>query len=795
MKNLKNLKKNRNNKGFSFVMVIVSIGVVAILIAVVLLLAYQNYKMKVTGLRSEDNFYSAEQVLDEIKAGLQGDMSSSVSDAYSYVMEHYTDTDGQDGVRNWYFQTQYVDDLYDTLLKEGSSGEYDLAYISQYVLQGSPGEAAAAAAPADGESVSPGCLVEYADGSKVELLCSVSGAAVIDDEGSLVSGEKPLEYSYNKGVTINGLTVKYTNAQGYLSVISTDLVLGIPAINFTQTATSPDLLSYALIADTGLEVSGNLGGRSTIDGNAYAGVLNIDNANLTIKADDYLIVKDGINVKASSTNNEELAKENYHFVHEGGALWTDGITLDGATLSMDGDIYVRDDLTLNGKESIAAVAGKYLGYSNPQLLNDFTNEADTSSAIIVNGRKSVLDLKNLDALLLAGNGYVDIGGSASEYFSNAGSGTVRMGESIAIKSNQLAYLAPADAIRISNGVIAQSGNPLGVKVKAGYELSDLSIYLNTQITLPELGGKSLRDLGIDADDCQPYVVQGAASDGTLTIYVYMNLDAEKASKYFDARYGSDTEKYAKIYLPAVADADKFEDVFDKSMSSMDRLDLNGNIANVASHNLKESDVQQEILGYQNAFKALTRKLILNYSVLSRTEETGTLYTNLINETELKNFLASRPGKKAVFRTPVTEMDAILIDNEGGSAYCPSEDVAEENDNIRLIIATGDVHVKEDFQGLIIAKGEVKINGVNAKITAVPEEAAAVFQCIYSTGFNADGTRTQMEDNNGKVVSPMSYFNEGEQYLLNGIASGYVSGTLGDQINLADFIQFENWQKQ
>lgn len=778
MKNLKNLKKNRNDKGFSFVMVIVAIGVVAILIAVVLLLAYQNYKMKMTGLKSEDNFYSAEQVLDEIKAGLQGDMSSSVSDAYSYVMEHYTETEGQDGVRNWYFQTQYVDDLYGTLLKDGTNGEYDLAYISNYVLQGSPGEASAAAAPADGEGVTPGYMVEYTDGSKVELLCAVSNVAVVDDEGSLVAGEKPLEFSYSKGITLNGLTVKYTNAQGYLSVISTDLVLGIPSINFTQTATSPDLLSYAMIAEEGLELSNNLGGRSVIDGNTYAGVLNIDNANLTVKADDYLVVKDGINITTSATTNEELAKENYHFVHEGGALWTDGITLDGATLRMDGDIYVRDDLTLNGKESIASVAGKYLGYSNPKLLNDFTNEADTSSAIIVNGRKSVIDFKDLDALLLAGNGYVDIDGTASDYFEN--DKAVRMGESIAIKSNQLAYLAPAEAIRVSKGIVTQSGNPMGVIAEG--ELSELSVYLNTQIPLEELGGKSLRELGIDADDCQKYIVQEAAADGTLTIYVYMDLDAEKASAYFEARYGSDTEKYAKIYLPSVADADDFKDVFDRNMSSMDRLDINGNIANVANHNLEERDVQQEILGYQNAFKALTKKLILTYSVLTDAEknESSTLYSNLVNETALKNFLVSKAGKKAVFRTPVTEMDAILIDGD----YT----VTSADENVRFIVATGNVDVTADFQGLIVAKGTVTVSG-GANITAVPEETAAVFQCIYGTD------KAEVKDNSGAIVSPMSYFNEGEQYLLNGIASGYVSGTLGDQINLADYIQFENWKKQ
>lgn len=791
MKNLKELKKNSNNKGFSFVLVIVSIGVVAMLIAVVLLLAYQNYKMKVTGLKSEDNFYSAEQVLDEIKAGLQGDMSSSVSDAYSYVMEHYTETENQDGTRNWYFQTQYVDNLYQTLSKDGATGEYDLAYISNYVLQGRPGEASAVAAPVDDESMAPPkYMVEYKDGSKVELLCAVENQpAAIDDEGTLTPVATPLQFNYSKGVTLKGLTVKYTNAQGYLSVVSTDLVLGIPSINFTQTANSPDLLSYALIANGDVKVENNLGGRSTIEGNAYAGALNITNANLTVKANDYLIVEDGINVTTASTTNNQLGKENYHFVHEGGALWTEDITLDGATTSLDGDIYVRDDLTLNGNESIVSVAGRYMGYSNPQLLNILTNEADDSSAIIVNGRKSVIDFRNLEALLLAGNGYVDLGGADASYFNNdvKNTNSVRMGESIAIKGNQLAYLAPAAAIRVSNGTIVESGNPVTVKVKSGSKLSELSVYLNTQIGLKELGGKSLRDLGIDAGDCQKYVVQKANADGSVNVYVYMNLEASLAAKYFDARYGADTEKYAKIFLPAVANADDFEDAFNKDLSDLDRVAINGNIANVANHNLEKSDVQHEVLGYQNAFKALTKKLILSYSILKEDEkkESASVFTNLIDETEFDKFMAYKSGK-AVFRTPVTEMDALLTSGD----YT----VTAADENVRLIVAKGNVTVNADFQGLIIAKGGVII-APGKNITAVPEETAAVFQCIYSTVTDAEGNKTEMKNVSGDTVSPMTYFKEGEQYLLNGIASGYVSGTLGEQIELSDYIQFENWQKQ
>lgn len=788
MKNLKKWKENSNNRGFSFVLVIVAIGVVSLLIATVLLIAYQNYQMKVTGLKSEDNFYSAEQVLDEIKAGLQTEMSSSVSVAYSYVMEHYTETEDNDAQRNWYFETKYVDNLYQKLCKDAASGEYDLDNLSKYVIQGSPEEVAEGVAVlADDVEKEPGVVVEYKDGSKVELLCEVSASpvAVLAEDGVLAKSEKPLQYSYDKGITLKGLTVKYTNSKGYMSVVSTDLVLGIPELNFTQTVTTPDVLSYAVIADTAMNVgtktSKNAGGGSTIDGNVYAGAIKADNSGLTVKAKDYLIVKDDIDIKANSSGQ-------YHFIYEGGTLWADNIILNGAAARLECDSYIYDDLTLNGTGSVISVAGSYFGYSNPQDMNKSKKVSENSSAIIVNGKDAVIDFREVNELMLAGNGYVDLGkvvsGANDEngYFQNTKEDTVLMGESIAIKSNQLVYLAPASAIRVDNATIVESGNPVTVKLDEKKAVSDLSVYLENRIALRELGGKTLANLGIGSADCQKYVVQKANANGTMTIYVYMKLNAEQAAKYFDARYGEEFEKYAKIYLPAVGDSST---VIGKEISSIGRVDINGNIANAASRNwpeketIKNTDMAKEILGYEDMFEALSSKLIP--SAVTSEEKELSVFSNLVNEEELKKFVQA--GKTKEFVTPVTELRAVLVNG--------NYTVGKADEKVRLIVATGDVNVAEDFEGLIVCGGELTVTS-GASITAVPEETAAVFQCIYDKN-----KEIVLKDasKKGTALSPMSFFKDGEKYLLNGIASGYVAETLGEQIDLNDYIKYENWKKQ
>ena len=54
--------KRNDNRGASFVMVVVAMAIVAVLAVTVLWIALMNLQMKVTDEKNTDNFYSAEGV-------------------------------------------------------------------------------------------------------------------------------------------------------------------------------------------------------------------------------------------------------------------------------------------------------------------------------------------------------------------------------------------------------------------------------------------------------------------------------------------------------------------------------------------------------------------------------------------------------------------------------------------------------------------------------------------------------------------------------------------------------------
>ena len=84
-------KTSKNNNGASLITVIISIGFVAALVSILLMLSLINFKMKKVNAYAKDTFYSAEQVLDEINIGLQRYISDSLSSAYMDVLENYGD--------------------------------------------------------------------------------------------------------------------------------------------------------------------------------------------------------------------------------------------------------------------------------------------------------------------------------------------------------------------------------------------------------------------------------------------------------------------------------------------------------------------------------------------------------------------------------------------------------------------------------------------------------------------------------------------------------------------------------
>ena len=118
--------KRNDNRGASFVMVVVAMAIVAVLAVTVLWIALMNLQMKVTDEKNTDNFYSAEGVLDQICTGLQGDISKAYSAGYTKVMENYSDSSINEAGRQSIFAQEYLKSL---------KGSLALVYSHLHIIQ------------------------------------------------------------------------------------------------------------------------------------------------------------------------------------------------------------------------------------------------------------------------------------------------------------------------------------------------------------------------------------------------------------------------------------------------------------------------------------------------------------------------------------------------------------------------------------------------------------------------------------------------------------------------------------
>ena len=74
--------KKTDNRGAAIVMTIVAIAIISVLAILALWIAYMNYYMKVTDMNATDNFYTAEGVVEQIRIGLQTELSDASGRAY-----------------------------------------------------------------------------------------------------------------------------------------------------------------------------------------------------------------------------------------------------------------------------------------------------------------------------------------------------------------------------------------------------------------------------------------------------------------------------------------------------------------------------------------------------------------------------------------------------------------------------------------------------------------------------------------------------------------------------------------
>ena len=97
MKNTKQYRE-KQTQGFSLITVIIAVSFIGILGMLMLYIAVANFQMKTVDLKGKDSFYTAEQALEEIRAGLIQEAGNALSKAYIQVLETYNENLGNQEV-------------------------------------------------------------------------------------------------------------------------------------------------------------------------------------------------------------------------------------------------------------------------------------------------------------------------------------------------------------------------------------------------------------------------------------------------------------------------------------------------------------------------------------------------------------------------------------------------------------------------------------------------------------------------------------------------------------------------
>ena len=826
MRNNRQVKK-QHNQGFSLFTVIIAVSFVGILGLLILYIALSNFQMKVTDLKGKDSFYTAERALEEIRTGLQEDVGNAMSKAYTQVLEAYnkdsSSTDASmDKLRQADFEKKYISELVSRLQAGNNQNYYSLDHLRGYVD------------------------LKIDESQESLIITNPSGTS-----SELRAVQAAGKNSGESGVLLKNLKVIYVDPKGRAAVIRTDIFLKVPAVEFPTPSTLPDLMNMIVVADKGIICKGTQEQPSTIQGSIYAGLIpaeqisNTENtsiwidsgASLSIDAGDKVVCKGEINVGQNSSFKSET----------GVNLWGQGLNADSVqNVSLLGTTYVADDLTINGKNNNVKIAGNYYGFgSSDSALDDAChfkdlysaaqmNGADLSSAIVVNGKNTTLDLSEAQKVMIAGRNYI-----ASSKI-NTPNGTTNKndiitGESITVKGTQLAYLVPSE-------LLGNKGNPMSYNDYLEWMNPSQNGTLMVDRTTPveAWGGRSLSEIGVDTNEpVQTVFYNDNASGGH--VYFYLNFtDEQNAADFMQMYYQNNPaikqnmDRYLSFYFNQdgnginIKDSDSYlRYVTNGNALSYDGASGEGNLQE-ATDTATEDNVIQEQIGYQNSWYTLNRKMISSYDLMNtevkedeqghvhdETDSSRSVFDNLVNEKKMVEYIQKKGDAgntaanlwKYVFTADkdADGLQAIMYHNGESSTFeekdengtvTSTETIAGANEtleinselakNLRLVVCTGDVTIKSgvEFKGIIMAKGTITLEA-GAKLESSPLEAARVFQAQMNS----------QED--GESMKPQDFFWEGDKYVLgNSTTSGSGNNLNGSTTyNIADCVTYQNWKKQ
>ena len=635
----------RDNRGSGVVLVLVSMLFVSMLGATVLYMSYTGFQMKVTERQGKQTFYDAAAAMSEVEAGVQQVVTDSIASAYNTVLVHYSDP---------------------TYLS--ASGSATMTEKFQSVFRGNvSGWSVGGKALISGSAVSADVLKSFL--STPAAVTVSAGNAVF--EPGIAAGDGGRIVLKNVVVSLN----RQPTGTEYTSRVGADLVIDMPDFYYlTSEYSITGIPQFAVIAKNSLTqaIGASL---LSIDGSAYAGAVTLSGTGSTFTISNGVMIcaKDLSVTDGGGGGKPRLT------VEPTVSLWSGGITLNAAgTAALGGTTYVADDLALEGTGAGATLSGTYFGFG------DSTTSSAESSAILVNGRGTALNLTGLNRLILAGHAFVGDSFFPSQTVVGA---EVMMGESLAVKSNQLAYLIPAE------NLVGTTLNPL---------VTGNAPTVTLNATLPILGTKLPAEYGMSLKRVE--LPRGSSS----IYYYFMQFATPAGANQFYADY------FALHREPISA-----------NLALYTTLTGAPGVAQTAGYTVRPSGGSYSLLApaantdYLTSTSAQLKGMFHNLCrTLTPTTTAGVTdpYQYIVKESAV-NALASGVTE---FKNTEGEMVALIARGD----YVIGTSTP---DTVRLVLATGNVTVSRNFEGLIVSGNTISIN--DAQVRTVKADEANVVRAF------------------------------------------------------------------
>lgn len=664
-------KIRKRKEGSSLVSVIIGVVFLAAIGLTILTVATRYIVTVYVDRNSTDNFYQTEGILSEIRTGLLEYAGDASETAYSDIIDNYIKSKA--GMKEA-FTKEYLSLIAEKL--KGTSYTWNDSDIGH---------------------------VQPCELDKIKELSTVPDAvmAVPGMNLGFVINADGTGSGYS--LTLKNLLIDYTDAAGYRSRIQTDIVMRVPDYKFEGDSTFDAIKDYIVISDDTLSVSSSMNGTGTsFTGNIYTGNKN---TGIAVEAQN----KAGFHSQTiiSRGSLDILTGANVSVSGESGAgdLWLSNINLkpqsagSGSTLStsftMKENAYIANDLNIADNNSVVSIAGKYYGYSYNKENEAASSEkalSTYSSAILINGLNTTLKTDGLDKLILAGRTFV----SRNNEDGTSEVSDIMMGESLAVKSNQIAYLLPVEYMAAGHNPVADGEDMTVDEARLMGEDSELAKYLNPS---------------------EPYTKN--YNNVHMYTYFYLNFkDPKSANEYFRHYYTGEGKDEEGNTVSHKEELDERARTY-ISTSDENGMKLSPNLYLIAGniiHNYyagSGSSIQNDNY-YDNSGKPKSE--LLEDGKKIGLEYVGRQLTLLASGATGSMRLAE--GADALVKDRIIDFDKVQaagrIDRadaeSGGHVLVEPGDYTVDTSDKGIIISDGDVTVQADFTGLILAKGKVTTVG-------------------------------------------------------------------------------------